>query len=239
MCVCGQFSLNRTILSLSAQTGTLYHPAFGGLVRYDIQEVSDDPDTQVAQVIGLMRGYTIADTSSPEIQRDAQSCDSGQAIEDVYRFVRPRIAFTEDAENAAPLTGWLDRFQPGKPVVEVLVRPRDMSVMSSRGDRSGRGDCDDYSMYAAALLRAKGIPVKFVTIAADAEQPDVFSHVYLACYVHGQRIPLDVSHGPYVGWESPVRYRIQEWDIDPSPLSRLAWLAFLGAGAYLAYRRLA
>lgn len=204
-------------------------------MRYDVTEVSDDPDTQVAQVIGMMRGYAKDDTSSLEIQRDAQAAGSGQPLQDVFDYVRPRIAFTQDEDAARPLTGWLDKFNPGKPVVEVLIRPRDMSVMCERGQ--GRGDCDDYSMYAAALLRAKGIPVRFVTIAADPEQPQMFSHVYLAAYPNGQRIPLDVSHGPCVGWESPVRYRIQEWDLDSCAPS-LAWIAIAGAAGYLLYKGL-
>ena len=217
--------------------GALYHPGFGEVLQYDVREVSTDPDTQVSQVIGMMRDYTRQDASSPEIARDAQAAsETGEPVEDVFNFIRgrSRIAFTQDEDTARPLTGWLDKYKPGSHVVEVLIRPVDMSILCSRN--RGKGDCDDFSMYAAALLRAKGVPARFCTIAADPEQPNVYSHVYVVAYPRGRRVPLDVSHGPYAGWESPVRYRIEEWDLASAAPERLLWAGLLAGGAYLLYR---
>jgi len=48
-------------------------------------------------------------------------------------------------------------------LAEVLIRPVDLLAM-----RTPSGDCDDFSMLAAAMLRALGIRASFKTAAADA-----------------------------------------------------------------------
>ena len=212
-------------------SGSLLHPRLGA-VRYRMDEVSDEPDTQVAQVIGMMRRYAVEDATSPQIERDAHTAVQkyGEPLESVYQYVRGRMGFVEDEETAQPL-------QAGSewPIVETLVRPRDMSVLPAQV-----GDCDDYAMYGASLLTALGVPCAFVTVAADPAAPGIYSHVYLAAYPTtgaqaGQRVPLDLSHGPYPGWEVANRYgKRTEWPLTGG-CGVLGWV-LVAAGAYALYR---
>jgi hypothetical protein len=84
-------------------------------------------------------------------------------------------------------------------------------------------------MLIAALLTAKNIRCRFVTVAADpSDGYQSFSHVYVAAYAEGRRMPLDASHGSWPGWEVPLKAvgRIREWPVnDDSYCPRAAWLA--------------
>jgi hypothetical protein len=123
--------------------------------------------------------------------------------------------------------------------VEVLIRPVDVSLAIASGQRV-KGDCDDFSQYAACLLWALQVPCVFVTVAADTKYPNVYSHVYVASYQDGERKVLDCSHGLFSGWEVPNRFgKLKEWDIvqsaaeNESPKGLILLLAFAG-GLYLA-----
>lgn len=140
------------------------------------------------------------------------------------------MQFQRDEATAAP---WdLDVWNP---VVETLIRPADQATMANP-----IGDCDDFAMYGAAHLLSRGVPCSFVTIAADASAPRMFSHVYLAAYPKvgqfaGMRVPLDLSHGHFPGWEHGETFRIEEWPVRTWMSSPFAWVVG-GAGAYLLYR---
>lgn len=189
----------------------LRHPEMGD-VRMTIRITSDDPDQQVADTIALMKQYAIEDASTQEIKSDAfracgflaDSLAPASRCAALWQWVKNKIQFRQDAQLSAPIekAGIADF-----PVVEVLVRPLDIS----RGAK--QGDCDDFSMYLASLLTACGIPCSFVTVAADSQQPGLFSHVYIAAYPNGQRIPLDSSHGQAPGWEVPTFTRRKEWPV--------------------------
>ena len=170
------------------------HPTLG-LVNMAIRATSPNPDQQVADTIALMREYVNADARSPEIQRDIRAAGAqyGGGIQGLYAFVKSRMRFTQDHELSKPVEG----ITRDNPVVEVLIRPVDLSNITQTN--IGTGDCDDYSMYLAALLVGAGIPASFVTVAADPELPRDYSHVYVAAYPSGGRapvrIPMDASHG--------------------------------------------
>lgn len=210
----------------------IHHPGFGGSVNYSPLVLSDDPDEQVEQTIALMSQYALEDSRTLPIQaeaRQALAASPGATPEEaVFNWVRSRTTFLPDDATAAPL-----RLDP--PVVEVLIRPVDLAAMCSGSGCRRAGDCDDYSMYGASLLMALGRPVSFVTVAADPVAPDRFSHVYLASYPNGERIPLDISHGPAVGWETPNYSRRKEWPVTGAPGLGLLLLA-AGAAYYLSQR---
>lgn len=223
-----------------ARAGVMQHPTLG-LVRYQLTEVSDDPDQQVADTIGLMREYAADDSTHPLIQRDVEvAARSGDAIGDTFNFLRRDgvrgMRFVRDEATGAPFErtdepgGW-------RPVVETLIRPADQSVCTVP-----QGDCDDFSMYGAAHLAARGVPVAYATVAADAATPAQFTHVYLVAYPSsgpyaGMRVPLDLSHGPAPGWEVPNRFgKFCEWPINRGP--SLLTLGMWAGGAYLLYRAL-
>lgn len=219
------------------RSGTLEHPELG-TCAYRITEVSADPDTQVAQVIGYMKDYAYADASSPTIKEDSrQAALTGDPIVDTWNWISRRggyrgMQFQRDEVTAGP---WdLDVWNP---IVETLIRPADQAALSNPV-----GDCDDFAMYGAAHLLSLKVPCAFVTIAADTTDPRFYSHVYLAAYPErgqfaGMRIALDLSHGAYPGWEHGQAFRIAEWPVRTWMSSPLTWAA-AGAGAYLLYRAL-
>lgn len=208
--------------------GTAYHPEFGELVRYEAIPLSEDPDTQVAQTIDRMRANVRADSPAAPIQRDAailQAYGSGDPCSDAFWFDKGRVGFAQDERLARPVRPLLDG-----DVVEVLIRPRDLADMNVPME-----DCDGFASLTAARLRAMGVPCSFVTLAADSREPDRYSHVYLACYPNGRRVALDVSHGPYPGWEAPNVYgRKREWPIDGLDWEALVLGALMLAGLILA-----
>lgn len=195
-------------------SGTIHHPGFGLPLRYEMTPVSEDPDDQVASTIALMSDYASTDSQHPAVVRDARQAlaefPSATPEQAVFGFVRRRLRFVDDETNAAPIAVKTDI-----PIVEVLIRPVDMSQMCARGSCQRTGDCDDHAMYGAALLLALGRRVKFCTVAADGSDPSRYSHVYLASYPpEGGRVPLDLSHGAYCGWEVPNRFgKMREWSV--------------------------
>lgn len=192
---------------------SLFHPALGQTVNYSVSEVPEGGDGQTSAVIGMMSRYAVEDSSTREIQLDAQRALADNPTlapeEAVFWWVKRRIRFVRDEETVVPFG------DQGGVMVEALIRPVDMSTMA--GDK--QGDCDDFSMYTASLLLALGIPAAFVTVAASPGNND-FSHVYVAAYPGGRRVPLDTSHGDRPGWETPRAHRIKEWEV-----GGIGWIA--------------
>ncbi len=96
----------------------------------------------------------------------------------------------------------------------MLIRPVDQAMLIERMG-AGFEDCDGWELYAGCLLTALGIPCSLVTVSAEPREPYRYSHVYLAAYADGERIPIDFSHGPYPGWECPNTGRLREWAVTP------------------------
>jgi hypothetical protein len=201
--------------------GQVVHPLFGQDLRFTAQVVPDDPDEQVRQTIALMTQYAQEDSQSPAVQADiAQICRSGGnqlgLITKAWEWTQRKIQFIRDEELGGPLEQLLSQYNGyrDKPVVEVLIRPRDMAGIGV----IKAGDCDDYSMYLSALLTGMGIRNSFVTIAGDMRDPGHFSHVYVAAYPDDQnvgRVSVDASHGEYCGWEGrKPGARIKEWKVN-------------------------
>ncbi len=229
-----------TLGSAFPLSGHLEHPTLG-LVSYQLTPTSDDPDQQVADTISLMREYARADASHPYLLRDvAAAARSGDAIGDTFNYLRRDgvrgMRFVRDETLGAPFErsdapgGW-------RPVVESLMRPADQAVCTVP-----QGDCDDFAMYGAAHLAARGVPVAYGTVAADSDTPAQYTHVYLVAYPSsgpyaGMRVPVDLSHGPRVGWEAPNQFgKFAEWPVNRGP--SLVGLGLVAGGAYLLYRAL-
>jgi hypothetical protein len=195
-----------------------------GNVRYEVREVSDDPDTQVAEVIDMMRQYATEDSRSVTLRDDLERAlhrHAGDRASDtqkcaaIFRHVKGRIRFTKDNE----ITAWLQPQVGEVPIVEALIRPIDMALMCEDGTCSRIGDCDDHAMYCASLLCAAGIPCSYVTVAANSQTPGQYSHVYVAAYPQdgsADRVALDASHGAYPGWEVEAGRitRMKEWVVE-------------------------
>ena len=215
-----------------------YSPTHGHEIQMGAVQVSDDPDTQVAQVIAMMDQYSDEDSQTPEIRGDAlRAAASGDPISGNWADVANRIRFVQDEKTAAPFTS----FMKG-PIVETLVRPVDMRAM-----QEPQGDCDDFSMTMRARMLALGIPAGFATVAVDRDDPERYSHVYaIADCSNGVcgpnwdgRVALDASHGDYPGWEAPNPFgKRTDWCIQ-SAASNLGWVfavgLLIGGFGYLAW----
>jgi hypothetical protein len=203
-----------------------YHPDFGGPIAYTFESLPEHPDGQVRETIGRILDYVRQDAAHPLIQEDAREAlqlgaraDRGyadQAIAGVWQKVKSSLRFKQDEAIARDLRIEDPRI---KDVVEVIIRPLDQALLIRRMPH-GVEDCDGFEGYASCLLQALGIPCALVTVSAEPEEPYRFSHVYLACYAEGRRIPVDFSHGPYPGWECPNTGRLKEWPVNRSAAAR-------------------
>ena len=210
------------------------------MVNYQLHDLPDDPDGQVAETIRIMTAYVDADRNSPDVQARAREVLSGavmEPVDSVWHHVRNSMRFKNDDVIHGRVFG---KWQPAGmgDVVEVLSRPADTAVAVGRGFRPEE-DCDGYSTYAAGLLACMGIPCAFATVGADPENPDRYSHVYVVAYptsgaYAGQRVAMDCSHGSYSGWECPNRYgKFREWPVyGRMDWTRLAMVGLLGYGVW-------
>lgn len=208
-----------------------YHPDFGQIVNYSFEAIPDDPDTQVRLAVQKIVTFILEDASHPLIQDHAAAC-SPDPIQGVWDRVKPFIQFKQDTDIAEAL----HTKDPRKwNVVETIIRPADQAMLiESRGQ--GVEDCDGFTNYGACILTALGIPCTLATVAAEPDRPREFTHIYVVAYVNGERIPMDMSHGPYPGWECP-HGRIKEWPVNPSTLTSMFWpLVLVAAMAVFALR---
>jgi hypothetical protein len=95
------------------------------------------------------------------------------------------------------------------PVMKETLRPtRELLQLMA-------GDCDDINgNVLPALLGAIGYETRLVTIAADPQSPESFSHVYCEVFVDGQWYPLDAARPDAQFGLAPSRfYRREVWSL--------------------------
>jgi hypothetical protein len=193
------------------RAGSIQHPQYGP-VNVEYTHVDEVGNGEVYATLDVMRRYALEDAGIGAIQRDAAavremaSRSGGRLSDAVWRYVRDRVRFVRDEELVASAGSQLMGTDE-VPVIEVLVRPVDMS---GGGVARRLGDCDDFSMWAASILVALGVPCSFVVMAGDRRDADRFSHVYVAAYENGERVAIDASHGTVAGWESPNYLGLRE-----------------------------
>jgi transglutaminase-like putative cysteine protease len=201
-----------------------YHPNFSGPVQVltlDRPQPEDDEST-TAQTIALMAELARQDSQHPIVRRAAYAAiagagsDARKEAEAIHQWIRNHVKFVEDSTLAG--------FSDDPENAEVLVRPIDLLTMPQPA-----GDCDDFSMLAAAMLRAVGIPAAFRTVAADGT-PN-YSHVYvLALLPDREPLPIDASHGPYAGWEANATGKQRTWPIDEQEATTMQQRNLAGLG---------
>lgn len=220
-----------------APVGRAFHPAFGEDLNYRMDVLPDDPDSQVEATVTMMGRYALEDASSPGVGAAVRECligvddsDPWTPIERLFWFVKGRVQFVHDEATASAFNPAARATAGGNEVVEVLVRPVDMLRLGTRA----QGDCDDFSMLTASMLTALGYSnVSFVTVAADSQYPDQYSHVYTVFEPEpGIRVGMDTSHGPAPGWECPNQYgKRRDWPVAGSSYGRgLEGCLLLAAG---------
>src|SRR5205807_686257 len=80
-----------------------------------------------------------------------------------------------------------------------------------------RGDCDCISVLLCALLESVGIRCRFITVATDPRNPDLFSHVYPEAWIGGKWVSVDAARRAPAFGRSPSRvFRKRGWSVhDP------------------------
>lgn len=231
---------------MSPATGAAYlHPQLGPL-RYNVVDLGNDPDRQVATTIGRMRVRAKEAAKDPWFRDRARRMlldrpgagrdgygfrDSlGGVLESAWLHAKGSIRFQEDEVTGRGVGG----IEDGE-VIETLIHPVDMAKLVDQG--RAVGDCDCFSAYVGALLLALGVKdCAFVTVAADDAAPDQYSHVYLVCYVNGRRVAIDASHGKWFGWEAPNKFgKRTEWKLDTS-LADFANVIVISSGLVYLWR---
>lgn len=182
---------------------------------------SPNSDQATAQTIGIMCRH-IEDASRDPLVRRA-------AVDAPLRFRGGPAPSLNSAVNLASSDWWwvkhalqfihheylIRQWLHEADQLQLLIPPEVVLRM-----REPQGDCAVFTMLVCALLRCQGIPYEVVTVATNAGEPRVFSHVYARAVIGDLRLPLDASHGDYPGWQVPSRdiFRIQVWDASGNPI---------------------
>ncbi|HKM99463.1 MAG TPA: transglutaminase-like domain-containing protein [Candidatus Binataceae bacterium] len=167
-------------------------------IAYRTPLLNGEPGT--AQTIALMRrliDQAVSDAQfvrfAIDIVRSVPAFEETSEVEALYSWVKRNIRFTKD-----PVTK------------EKLYPPAELLKIRA-------GDCDDIAMLLGALLIAIGYPARLITVSANAEQPNEFSHVYTEAEVptgSGNWIPLDAARvDSQFGLEPPTYFRKRAWSL--------------------------
>jgi transglutaminase-like putative cysteine protease len=189
------------------------HPDFSGPVTYSAIERPADDEQATADTTALMAAAIHADAmSSPVRAATAQAIGrarrASEQLPRIFNWIRQHVEFVQDKDIAAriPNLGTLPE------ETEVLIRPADLLTMPRP-----RGDCDDFSMLTAAMLRAAGIPSHLQTIEADAEMPGQYSHIWCVAHTPQGEVAMDTSHAPRPGAYARALPggKSRRWSLDP------------------------
>lgn len=209
------------------------HGYFGD-VPSTFHQVATNPhsnDVSTTDTIRRMYQLAISQSISPVVQSaianalmgtDPRSSAKAKANA-IFHYIKSSVKFVEDEQILAEVFG-VDTDK------ELLITPERLLTMPIPA-----GDCDDFSTLAASMLigLGDGIGISFCTIAAERNDPDRFSHVYVVCYFPlNERVVFDSSHGSYLGWETNDIYRIQEWLVMPMANVRKGLHGIAGLGQY-------
>jgi len=80
-------------------------------------------------------------------------------------------------------------------------------------EETGVADCDSIVVTLASVLESMGMRCEFVTIKADTNNPDLYTHVYLRCFVPKRGwVSMDATmHDKPFGWAPPGNWPKQMW----------------------------
>ena len=175
-----------------------------------------DTDTSTRQTIAKMCEYIAAGASDDVCQWWANEAKTRFAPQPkgaadqcwgVWWLVKHAVKFAKDEPRL---------FQIGEPdALDLLIAP---AVLVREQDR--KEDCDGFTMLVCCLLKILGIPSVIVTVAADPENPERWSHVFPMAQLGNVNMSMDASHGKFPGWMVPREhiFRWQAWDLSGNPV---------------------
>jgi len=185
--------------------GLFSHPRFRRPVRMESYRRPPGDEEATALTIRHMVRLIAADSTSEIVRRAATEAAHGAGNSErelaaaVFHWIKRHVRFVTDEEIGRPMAAG--------PEAEILIRPVDLLTMPDPA-----GDCDDFTMLTAAMLRSLGMDSELVTMAADRGQPDIYSHVYaVAVLSDGSHVPMDTSHGAAPGWTAPAHGKQKVW----------------------------
>lgn len=117
----------------------------------------------------------------PEVKRVAvlatQGCGPvafGCFVRKIYDFVKARMRYVPDTHEVEEITApWVH-------------------ARRFLSEGASYGDCDDFSVVEAALLKSVGVPVR-LTVIASPKHGGFYDHVRAEANVAGQWIPLETT----------------------------------------------
>jgi len=183
-------------------------------------------DAGTEQTIAQMRTLiddALRDSSiirqAKDIVAGVPSFDDAAEVAALYHWVYSHIKFRKDPVNK-----------------EALYPPAELLKIRA-------GDCDDIAMLLATLVMAIGYPARLVTVSANPQAPDQFSHVYIEAHVAGRWVPLDAARADSVFGEAPpMFYRKRAWSLSDSSYEDLSGLGnyprFNSLGSYRRFNSL-
>lgn len=198
--------------SLSRQGGNVW----GQPIR--VERTRTNPysnDVSTAATVRIMRGIARKCASDPLVMAaTAQALATGarsqrDAASAIFYWVRGNVRFVEDEQLMYEQLG----VAPERLDKELLIIPPVLLSMPQP-----MGDCDCFSLLIASMLLCAGIQPYFVTVAADADDPQKFSHIYVcACLSdEGTHMCLDAGNRLQLvppGWEASEVTRKAIWAV--------------------------
>lgn len=188
----------------------------GNLLGYRAPLLEGERGT--AQTIHLMRRLIDQALNDPQfvrfaidLVRNVPAYDDYGEVFSLFTWVQGHIRYTKDPVTKEKLT----------PPMEFL--------------KLRAGDCDDIAMLLGALAIALGYPARLVTVAANPDYPQEFSHVYTEVEVpagSGRWVAVDAARpGSEFGREPTVVFRKKAWSLIDESTQELRGLSgYLGLG---------
>jgi transglutaminase-like putative cysteine protease len=99
-----------------------------------------------------------------------------------------------EAYTVGALDRWIRVHFVYRGEIEEVIRTPEFMLHSMEMSGVFDGDCDDVSTLAASLLKAMGLPARFVAIRFGPS-PE-FKHVYVETFVDGVPVALDATVEP-------------------------------------------
>ncbi len=251
LCLCHHLRCESYSLSYGAGSDLLRSPApsfCGWLMNFPVRNfpasfrldrpeaipssLEDTDDSTRKTVQAMCRHIAKAQTDpwflaiAHNITRSREFADMVSAV---FLYCKAAIKFQRDEESVWNLYRKLN-------AIDFLIEPRALARMLPKA----YGDCDEFTMFSLACLKALGVDSEIVTVAVDPERPGYWSHVYGQVILpDGRRMALDCSPaGRFPGWEVPDRdvQRKQAWALDGSPSYAAPAAKDLGLHAYIPRR---
>lgn len=171
-----------------------------------------------SDTVDQMRVDILNDQSSPQIwnaTKGATIAAPDSQLEHaraIFNWIVGRVRFRQDDPT---IRRWLGLDNE----LDLLSTPS--AIVSMRRPAE---DCDGFTSLACAMLLCAGIPCEIVTIKAEHDRPEEWSHVYAVAYPDdADPVTMDCSMGakrglPF-GWEAPEYFERRGWGVMRPPRS--------------------